>query len=158
MIQNNIFLHFFDFWLFFVFVEIFKISFDIFAWFISTLSAFPKASASFRHPASASPFWKQSDDENLSWRFKKTPLKFQRQYQPGMGKGRDRTVPRFFVPIPLVSRDNHARQSRENSSRSRSSRRLLSRSHGTQKVSGQIGTRHIFYIVKLYKNRKNRNI
>ena len=60
-----------------------------------------------------------------------------------MGKGRDGTVPRFFVPVPLVPRDNHAGQSRENLSRSRSSRRLLSRSrsHGTQKVSGQIGTR-----------------
>ena len=43
---------------------------------------------------------------------------------PGMGKGRDGTVPRKF-------------------SRSRSSRRLLSRSrsHGTQKAPGQIGTR-----------------
>ena len=61
----------------------------------------------------------------------------------GMGKGRDGTVPRFFVPIPLVLRDYHAGQSRQNLSRSRSSRRLLSRSrsHGTQKVSGQIGTR-----------------
>ena len=66
-----------------------------------------------------------------------------KEKKAGMGKGRDGTVPRFFVPVPLVPRDNHAGQSRENLSRSRSSRRLLSRSrsHGTQKVSGQIGTR-----------------
>ena len=59
-----------------------------------------------------------------------------------MGKGRDGTVPRFFDPVPLVPRNNHAGESRENSSRSRSSRRLLSRyrSHGTQKAPGQIGT------------------
>ena len=59
-----------------------------------------------------------------------------------MGKGRDGTVPRFFDPVPLVPRNNHAGESRENSSRSRSSRRLLSRyrSHGTQKAPEQIGT------------------
>ena len=34
-----------------------------------------------------------------------------------MGKGRDGTVPRFFVPVPLVPRDNLAGQSRENLSR-----------------------------------------
>ena len=28
--------------------------------------------------------------------------------EPGMGKRRDGAVPRFFVPVPLVSRDNHA--------------------------------------------------
>ena len=31
-----------------------------------------------------------------------------------MGKRWDGTVPRFFVPVPLVSRDTHAGQSREN--------------------------------------------
>ena len=33
---------------------------------------------------------------------------------PGMGKVRDRTVPRYFVPVPLVPRNSHAGQSREN--------------------------------------------
>ena len=44
---------------------------------------------------------------------------------------RDGTVPRFFVRISLISRDNHAGLSRDFLSRSRSSRGLLSpfRSH-----------------------------
>ena len=58
-----------------------------------------------------------------------------------MSKGRDGTVPRFFVPVPLVPLENHSGQYREILSRSRSSRRLLSRSHGTQKAPGQIVTR-----------------
>ena len=46
---------------------------------------------------------------------------------PGIDKGRDGTVPRFFVPVPQVLRDNHAGQSRENLSRRFLSRSRLSR-------------------------------
>ena len=38
----------------------------------------------------------------------------------GIGKGWDGAVPRFFVPVSFVPRDNNAGQSRENLSRSRS--------------------------------------
>ena len=39
------------------------------------------------------------------------PIKY--KLDAGMGKERDETVPYFFAPVPLVPRDNHAKQSRE---------------------------------------------